>query len=78
MKRTNRKPTKPTKGPLKSELVGKLRELIQREGEAAAADFLQISGPTLGRASGGLGIGPGTRALIELQLARIDRGGTTT
>ena len=69
---------KPTKSPLPPELLVKLRDLIHREGEAAAVDFLQISGPTLGRASGGLGIGPGTRAMIELQLARLDRGETTT
>lgn len=71
-----RKHRKPTKAPLPPELAGRLRELIRREGEAAAADVLQISGPTLGRASGGLGIGPGTRALIELQLARIEAATT--
>ncbi|TAL29057.1 MAG: hypothetical protein EPN98_21685 [Phenylobacterium sp.] len=68
----NERKRKPTKEPLPPAMASRVRELIARDGENSVANAFGLSAPTLGKAAGGMGVEAGTRARIELGLARME------
>jgi hypothetical protein len=65
--------SKPLGSPLDEIDRARVRRLVERRGERETATLLGVADRTLIRCLAGLGVYPGTRALVRLALDRIER-----
>lgn len=68
----NERTRKPTKEPLPPELAARVCALIRIHGGQSVANAFGMSEPTLGKAGSGMEVEAGTRARIEVGLARFN------
>ncbi|HVW29960.1 MAG TPA: hypothetical protein VHC69_31575 [Polyangiaceae bacterium] len=65
---------KPLGQPLDDTDRARVRKLVEQRGEREAAVLLGVADRTLMRCMAGLGVYPGTRAIVKQSLDRLSQG----